>query len=83
MMVAFFFMLIFILLSGLYTPIESMPHWAQMLAACNPVTYMIDVMRKVLLKGADFIDLKQNFIIIGLLGIFLNSISILTYRKRS
>jgi ABC-2 type transport system permease protein len=83
MMVAFFFMLIFILMSGLYTPIESMPGWAQNIAWMNPVSYMVAVMRMVLLKGALFSDILGHIIRISIAGILLNGLAIMTYRKRS
>ena len=83
MMVSFFFMLIFILLSGLYTPIESMPSWAQKLAWSNPVTYMVDVMRMVLLKKAIFGDVLPHLKTILLGGVILNGLAIWSYRKRS
>lgn len=83
MMVAFFFMLIFILLSGLYTPIDSMPLWAQKLAWSNPVTYLVDVMRLVLLKGAKFTDLTFHFRITLIGGLFLNGLAIWSYRKQN
>jgi ABC-2 type transport system permease protein len=83
MMVAFFFMLIFILLSGLFTSLESMPVWAQKLAWINPVTYMVDVTRMVLLKGANLSDMTFHIIAIGAEGLFLNVMAIWTYRKRS
>lgn len=83
MMVAFFFMLIFIMLSGLFTSIESMPRWAQVVAWINPVTYMVDVMRMILLKGAHFSDLTYHLIVIALEGVVLNGLAILTYKKRS
>jgi ABC-2 type transport system permease protein len=83
MMVSFFFIVIFILLSGLYTPIESMPDWAQQLAWMNPVTYMVDTMRIILLKGGQFVDVKDYLIKIGVSGIILNFIAVITYQKRS
>ena len=83
MMVAFFFMLIFILLSGLYTPIESMPHWGQVIASFNPVTYMVEVMRKVLLKGAHFADILPEIKVISVYGLSLNALAIYTYNKRN
>ena len=52
MFIAWFIMVIFILMSGLFTPIESMPVWAQKLALANPVAHFIEVMRRVMLKGA-------------------------------
>ncbi|MBK8699478.1 MAG: ABC transporter permease [Saprospiraceae bacterium] len=83
MMVAFFFMLIFILLSGLYTQIESMPTWAQKLAWLNPVTYMVEVMRMVLLKGADFWDILPHIKVVAFGGLILNGLAIWSYRKRN
>jgi ABC-2 type transport system permease protein len=83
MMVAFFFMLIFILLSGLYTTIESMPSWARAIAAMNPLTYMVEVMRMILLKGATLMDITSHIRIIAIQGVVLNILAIYTYQKRS
>lgn len=83
MMIAFFFMLIFILLSGLYTSIESMPAWAKMISAMNPLTYMVEVMRVVLLKGAGFKDILPQIKIISAYGLVLNFLAIYTYHKRN
>lgn len=83
MMVAFFFMLIFILLSGLYTTIESMPPWARKIAYLNPLTYLVDAMRMVLLKGATLRDLWPHIRVISAIGFVLNFLAIYTYRKRS
>ncbi len=52
MFIAWFIMVVFILMSGLFTPIESMPIWAQKLTVVNPVAHFIEVMRRVMLKGA-------------------------------
>ncbi len=83
MMVSFFFTLIFILMSGLYTPVESMPFWAQKVAWMNPVTYLVDVMRMVLLKGAQFADVLGHLKIITLAGVALNVLAIWSYSKRN
>ncbi len=82
MLVGFFFMLIFILMSGLYTPIESMPDWAQVIARFNPVTYFVSVMRMVVIKGSGFTDLGMQFGAMGLLAAVLNGVAIWNYRKR-
>ncbi len=83
MSVAFFFMMIFILMSGLFTSVDSMPTWAKWIAACNPVTYFIDVVRLVVLKGSGFRDIQFQFLIITLMAIFFNAWAILNYRKTS
>lgn len=83
MSIAFFFVMIFNLMSGLFTPIESMPQWAQVIAWCNPVSYFNEVMRMVVLKGSTFSDIKQHLVITILIGLIFNSWAILNYRKTS
>ncbi len=81
MSVSFFFVMIFILMSGLFTPIESMPPWAKTIAHFNPVTYFIQVMRMVVLKGSTISDIKtQIFAMLGFAVVF-NVWAILNYRK--
>ncbi|MEO6902244.1 MAG: ABC transporter permease [Bacteroidia bacterium] len=81
MSLAFFAMMIFILMSGLFTPIDSMPEWAKWIAAFNPVTYFIEVMRMIVLKGSSFLDIKKHFLIIAAMAIFFNGWAILNYKK--
>ncbi len=82
-LVAFFIIMIFNLMSGLFTPIESMPHWAQVITWFNPVSYFIEVMRMVILKGSGLADIKnQLFAILGF-AVVLNTWAVLNYRKRS
>ncbi|MGE5106034.1 MAG: ABC transporter permease [Sphingobacteriales bacterium] len=83
MLLSFFVLMIFILLGGLYTSIDSMPEWAQTLTKFNPVSYFINVMRMVVLKGSNLADIKnQLFIMIGF-AVTLNGWAILSYHKRS
>jgi len=81
MSLAFFFMMIFLLMSGLFTSIDSMPEWAKWIARINPVTYFIEVMRMVVLKGSGFSDLKNHFIIMSVFAIITNAWAIINYRK--
>jgi len=81
MSVSFFFMMIFILMSGLFTPIESMPSWAKIIANCNPVTYFIEVMRMVVLKGSTLGNITKHIIVMVGFAIFFNTWAILNYRK--
>ena len=82
MLISFFMMMIFILLGGLYTSIDSMPQWAQMITKINPVSYFIDVMRMVVLKGSSFADIKNQLWIVSGFAILLNGWAVLSYRKR-
>lgn len=81
MFIMFFFMMVFILMGGLFTPIDSMPEWAKVVTKFNPVSYLIRVMRMVILKGSDVMDVLQQLGIIGVFAVVLNSIAILNYRK--
>lgn len=82
-LISFFFMLMFILLSGLYTPVESMPRWAQIVANLNPVTHYIQVIRAVFLKGSGWADiLPQVGYILGF-AVALNGLAVFRYRKRA
>jgi drug efflux transport system permease protein len=82
MLISFFLMMVFILLGGLYTSIESMPVWAQYIAAVNPVSYFIEVMRMVFLKGSDLSDISRHLGIIALFAVVMNSWAVMSYRKR-
>lgn len=82
MSLAFFFMMIFVLMCGLFTPIDSMPLWAQVIAYCNPVTYFIEVNRMIVLKGSGFSEISRNFLITGIFAVVLNAWAIINYKKR-
>lgn len=81
MSLAFFAMMIFALMGGLFTSISSMPQWAQYIAAVNPVTYFIDVVRLIILKGSGFKELTNQFLVIGFMAIFFNTWAVLSYTK--
>jgi ABC-2 type transport system permease protein len=81
MFVAWFFTVIFILMSGLFTPIESMPQWAQNLTLLNPIRYFVEIIRMVMLKGATFSDISRPFFIIVGYAFVLNGIAVWSYKK--
>jgi ABC-2 type transport system permease protein len=82
MLISFFLIMIFILLGGLYTSIDSMPEWAQMITKVNPVSYFIEVMRMVVLKGSGFADIKNQLLTVFGFAVFLNGWAVISYRKR-
>ncbi|RTL60186.1 MAG: ABC transporter permease [Sphingobacteriales bacterium] len=83
MLLSFFLMMIFVLLGGLYTSIDSMPEWAQWITKFNPVSYFVNVMRMVVLKGSNLADISKDLLIMGGFAVVLNGWAILSYRKRS
>jgi ABC-2 type transport system permease protein len=83
MLISFFLMMIFILMGGLYTSIDSMPEWAQIITRFNPVSYFIDVMRMVVLKGSRLKDILPNLGIMAIFAVVLNGWAVFSYKKRS
>ena len=83
MFTVFFFLMIFNLMSGLFTPIESMPIWAQKMTNLNPLKQLIEVIRLIVLKNAGFMNLLPQFFSILAMAIVFNSWAIWSYRKTS
>lgn len=83
MFIMFFFMMLFVLLGGLFTSIDSMPEWAKTVTRFNPVRYLIEVMRMVILKGSGMKNILYHLGIVTLFAIGLNSLAVLTYKKTS
>ena len=81
MFIAWFFTVIFILMSGLFTPIESMPTWAQNVTYFNPIRYFVEVIRMVMLKGAGFNEIKEQMSIIAIYAFVINGFAVWSYRK--
>jgi ABC-2 type transport system permease protein len=79
--VSFFFVMIFVLMSGLFTAVENMPEWGQKLNAINPLAYFIRIIRMVLLKGSGFGDITHELISISIIAFCTNALAIWRYRK--
>ena len=81
--VAFFFVMVFILMSGIFTPTESMPLWAQQFNRINPVAYLMRINRMVMLKGSGFHEIATDMGILSLLAAGYLTLAINAYRKRA
>ena len=83
MFVTFFLMMIYLLMSGLFTPVRAMPEWAQWLAQLNPVMHFMRLMRAVLLKGAGPADVAPQLAALAVSGAVVLTIAVGQYRKRA
>lgn len=81
--VAFFFVMIFILMSGIFTPTESMPLWAQQFNWVNPVAYLMRINRMVMLKGSGFHEIAADMGMLSVLAVTYLTLAIRAYRKRA
>jgi ABC-2 type transport system permease protein len=83
MFVAFFFMMIFMLMSGFFTSIDSMPDWARSLSNFTPVTHFIKVVRLIVLKGSGVTEVGTELLYLVGFALLLNAGAIMNYRKTS
>lgn len=83
MFVMFFFIMVFVLMSGLITPVASMPEWAQAITYVIPPRYFIDIMRAVYLKGASVAELWPQYGALTLSACLFCLWAALSYRKRA
>lgn len=81
MFITWFFMMIFMLVSGIFTPIASMPTWAQAITYINPMRYYNDAMRSVFLKGSSITDVWYDALGLILIGGTMVTWAILSYKK--
>jgi ABC-2 type transport system permease protein len=81
MFIAFFFMIIFILMSGIFTPIDSMPVWAQKFDLINPVAYLMRINRMVMLKGSGIGDISTEIYSLAFIAAAFTALAVRRYRK--
>ena len=81
MFIMFFFLLTFILMSGIFTPVESMPEWARKVNIINPFAYFMRVIRMVILKGSTFRDISHEFYSLLVYASIMLGLAVWRYRK--
>lgn len=81
--VTFSVMLVYLLMSGLFTPVRGMPGWVQSVAQLNPMMHFLVIVRGVLLKGAGLADLGRQFVALGAAGTVVMTAAVLLYKKRT
>lgn len=83
MFVMYFFLLVFILMSGLFTPVQSMPLWAKSIAAANPMKYFVEVVRAIYIKGSNITSIYREILILIAFGAVFNTWAVLSYKKNT
>lgn len=81
MFIGFFFLIIFILMSGVFTPYESMPVWAQKFNLVNPVAYLMRINRMVMLKGSTINDISSELYSLAAIAVCFTFFAVSRYRK--
>jgi ABC-2 type transport system permease protein len=81
MFISFAMNMIYLLMSGLFTPLRSMPRWAQMLAEISPMKHFIVIMRGVLVKGAGLADIQVPLLVLLVYGVGMLTLAVRSYSK--
>ncbi len=82
MFLMLFVVLLCVLMSGLLTPVSSMPAWAQYITYALPPRYFIEIMRSVYLKATPMCGLSYQYLALAGFAVIINSLAALTYRKQ-
>jgi ABC-type multidrug transport system permease subunit len=82
MFVTFFIMNVYLLMSGLFTPIDSMAPWVQTVSQLNPVRHFVTISRAILIKGAGPAEVARPLLTLVAFGIVTLTLAIRQYSKR-
>jgi len=83
MFVTFFVMNVYLLMSGLFTPVDSMAPWVQTVSQVNPVRHFVTISRAILIKGAGLREIAQPLATLVLFGAVTLTLAIRQYSKRT
>ncbi len=81
--VMFAIIMIFQLMGGLFTPVGSMPRWAQYVTYAIPPRYFNEIMRAVYLKGATVADLWLQYLSLTICAVVALAAAAITYKKQN
>ena len=83
MFVTFFIVNIYLLMSGLFTPVDSMAPWVQTVTMINPVRHFVAISRAILMKGAGLEEIAQPFLILAVSAALVLTVAVRQHRKRA
>ncbi len=81
MFIVFFLFIIFVLLSGLFTPTEGMPEWAKYINYANPMSYYMDVIKLIVLKGVGIEEIKMQISVLSGMAVAINAAALYANNK--
>jgi ABC-2 type transport system permease protein len=83
MFVTFFIVNIYLLMSGLFTPLDSMAPWVQVASQLNPVRHFVTISRAILVKGAGLAEISRPLMILVAYAVVVLTFAIRQYSKRA
>jgi ABC-type multidrug transport system permease subunit len=83
MFVTFFIVNVYLLMSGLFTPVDSMAPWVQQVSIINPVRHFVTISRAILMKGAGLAEIAQPCLILAGTAAVVLFVAVRQYRKQA
>ncbi len=83
LLLIWFILIFFILLSGFFIPIENMPQRVQTVTIINPVRWFMQAVREIFLKGSSLAELWFEAVVMFITGIIVFCSSLLFFHRRS
>ncbi len=80
--VTFSVLMIYILMSGLFTPVRGMPDWVRSIAQVNPLLHFISLTRAVMLRGAGVVDVWRELLALVVIGPMVLALAVRQSRKQ-
>ena len=81
--VMWFFIVCIMLLSGLFTPTRSMPSWAYATTYVNPMSYFIEAVRTVFVRGGTIMSVWRQILALGSISLLMSIWAVLSYKKNN
>lgn len=81
MLLMWFFVVCLMLLSGLFTPVRSMPHWAYLTTYVNPMHYFVDAIRTVFVRGGTFQSIAHQVFALLCSSLLMGFWAVRSYKK--
>ncbi len=81
--VMWFFVVMMMLLSGLFTPTRSMPSWAYASTYVNPMSYFIEAVRTVFIRGGGLSSIWHQVLALLGIGSVMAVWAVVSYKKNS
>ena len=81
--VMWFFVVMMLLLSGLFTPTRSMPSWAYATTYVNPMSYFVEAIRTVFIRGGGLSSIWHQVLALLGIGSVMACWAVFSYKKNS
>lgn len=82
MFIVFFLFILFVMLGGIFTPVEGMPEWADYLNYFNPISFFVVAVKTIILKGSTIQSIQPQLIALAVMAVILNSAALIFYRDK-